>query len=55
MADTLLFRKGPLSGLANLPIKNGAISITTDEPGIYIDHNGKRSRVGDFIVVQNMA
>ena len=55
MADTLLFRKGPLSGLANLPIKDGAISITTDEPGIYIDHNGKRSRVGDFIVVQNMA
>lgn len=55
MADTLLFRKGPLSGLANLPIKNGAISITTDEPGIYIDHNGTRSRVGDFIVVQNMA
>lgn len=55
MADTLLFRKGPLSGLANLPIKNGAISITTDEPGIYIDHDGKRSRVGDFIVVQNMA
>lgn len=55
MADTLLFRKGPLSGLANLPIKNGAISITTDEPGIYIDHNGKRSRVGDFIVVPNMA
>ena len=55
MADTLLFRKGPLSGLANLPIKNGAISITTDEPGIYIDHNGQRSRVGDFIVVQNMA
>ena len=55
MADTLLFRKGPLSGLANLPIKNGAISITTDEPGIYIDHNGKRSRVGDFIVVQDMA
>ena len=55
MADTLLFRKGPLSGLTNLPIKNGAISITTDEPGIYIDHNGKRSRVGDFIVVQNMA
>lgn len=54
MADTLLFRKGPLSGLANLPIKNGAISITTDEPGIYIDHNGKRSRVGDFIVVPNM-
>lgn len=55
MADTLLFRKGPLSGLTNLPIKNGAISITTDEPGIYIDHNGKRSRVGDFIVVQDMA
>lgn len=55
MADTLLFRKGPLSGLTNLPIKNGAISITTDEPGIYIDHDGKRSRVGDFIVVQNMA
>lgn len=55
MADTLLFRKGPLSGLASLPIKNGAISITTDEPGIYIDHNGKRSRVGDFIVVPNMA
>ena len=54
MADTLLFRKGPLSGLASLPIKNGAISITTDEPGIYIDHNGKRSRVGDFIVVPNM-
>lgn len=55
MADTLMFRKGPLSGLTNLPIKNGAISITTDEPGIYIDHNGKRSRVGDFITVANMA
>lgn len=55
MADTLLFRKGPLSGLANLAIQNGAISITTDEPGIYIDHDGKRSRIGDFIVVQNMA
>ena len=55
MADTLLFRKGPLSGLASLAIQNGAISITTDEPGIYIDHDGKRSRIGDFIVVQNMA
>lgn len=55
MADTLLFRKGPLSGLTNLPIKNGAISITTDEPGIYIDHNGKRSRVGDFITVAKMS
>lgn len=55
MADTLLFRKGPLSGLTSLPIKNGAISITTDEPGIYIDHNGKRSRVGDFITVAKMS
>lgn len=55
MADTLLFRKGPLSGLTNLPIKNGAISITTDEPGIYIDHDGKRSRVGDFITVAKMS
>ena len=55
MADTLLFRKGPLSGLTNLPIKNGAISITTDEPGIYIDHNGKRSRIGDFITVAKMS
>lgn len=55
MADTLLFRKGPLSGLASLDIINGAISITTDEPGIYIDHDNKRSRIGDFITVEKMS
>lgn len=55
MADTLLFRKGSLAGLDTLAMVNGAISITTDEPGIYIDHNNQRLRIGDFIPVANLA
>lgn len=54
MADTLLFRKGSLAGLDSLPIISGAISITTDEPGIYIDHGTERLRIGDFIPVANL-
>lgn len=48
MADSLLFRKGTLAELANAGIVNGSINITTDEPGIYVDFDGERKRVGDF-------
>lgn len=60
----LLFRRGSIQNLDNAPITPGAISITTDEPGIYLDldsnepgANGvkKRVRVGDFIPVDSLA
>ena len=66
MADNninLLFRRGALADLSSADIIPGSISITTDEPGIYLDlantdagSNGefKRVRVGDFITVQNL-
>lgn len=52
MAD-LMFRKGLL---ANLPATytEGAISITTDVPGMYIDLADKRIRIGDFVSVANL-
>lgn len=53
--ETLLFRKGSVKNLSGLDIQNGAITITTDEPGIYIDHGGKRLRIGDFIPFATMA
>lgn len=65
--DSLLFRKGSVSGIKTATYVPGAISITTDEPGIYIDlcegdvgyvagaGTGNRVRVGDFIPVANLA
>ena len=59
MSEQLLLRKGLYADLDNstkCPIVPGAISITTDEPGIYIDlaadatHSANyRVRIGDFI------
>lgn len=60
----LLFRRGKLAGLlADSTIKPGTISITTDEPGLYLDlganeagdgQPAKRVRVGDFIVAASL-
>lgn len=59
----LLFRRGSIQNLDNAPITPGAISITTDEPGIYLDLDSnepgaggvkKRVRVGDFIPVDSL-
>lgn len=60
----LLFRRGKLAGLlADDVIKPGTISITTDEPGLYLDLDAneagdgqpaKRVRVGDFIVATSL-
>jgi hypothetical protein len=65
MADTLLLRKGSYAHLMDnikCPIMPGAISITTDEPGIYIDlaadatHSSDyRLRIGDFIRFNTLA
>ena len=55
MADTLFLRKGLAADLKNAPILNGSINITTDEPGIYVDFNNKRQRVGDVITVKNLS
>ena len=62
--EKLLLRKGLHADLVNAakcPITPGAISITTDEPGIYIDlaadanHiNNYRVRIGDVIVVPKL-
>ena len=59
MSEQLLLRKGLYANLNNsakCPITPGAISITTDEPGIYIDLAADASnsapyrvRIGDFI------
>lgn len=63
MAENLIFRKGLQASLAALPIKPGAISITIDEPGMYIDlpanaalghANDYRVRIGDVITVQTI-
>ena len=58
MAESLLFRKGLLNDLETKAAKvAGAISITTDEPAIYIDvqEGGSvvRKRIGDFITFAN--
>lgn len=60
----LLFRRGKLAGLlADTTIKPGTISITTDEPGLYLDLDAneagdgqpaKRVRIGDFIVAASL-
>lgn len=55
MAEQLLLRKGSLAGLASQAIIPGAISITTDVPGIYLDVDADtRIRIGDFITVKNL-
>lgn len=56
MAETLMFRKGLLKNLQNAPKVAGTISITTDEPGIYLDLSAtERVRIGDFISYPNLA
>lgn len=60
MAESLLFRKGLLNDLETKAAKvAGAISITTDEPAIYIDvqegSNVVRKRIGDFITFANQS
>lgn len=64
--ETLLFRKGLQANLADVskcPIKPGAISITIDEPGMYVDlpanpalghANAYRVRIGDVITVSTL-
>ena len=56
MADSLLFRKGTLAGLADATKVAGAVSFTTDEPAIYLDiQEGDevvRKRIGDLIVYE---
>lgn len=55
MAEQLLLRKGSLAGLSSQTIIPGAISITTDVPGIYLDVDATtRIRIGDFIAVDNL-
>lgn len=55
MAEQLLLRKGSLAKLADQKIIAGAISITTDVPGIYLDVDDEtRIRIGDFIAVDNL-
>lgn len=56
MADKLLLRKGSLANLSTLPKVAGAISITTDELGIYLDiDSNTRKRLGDFIPVASLS
>ena len=64
--ENLIFRKGLQANLADTskcPIKPGAISITIDEPGMYIDlpanaalghANDYRIRIGDVISVYGL-
>lgn len=61
--ESLIFRKGLQASLATLPIKPGAISITIDEPGMYVDlpantalghSDAYRVRIGDVITVQTL-
>lgn len=64
--ESLIFRKGLQANLADptkCPIRPGAISITIDEPGMYIDlpantnlghNNPYRVRIGDVITVQTL-
>lgn len=59
--ETLMFRKGTQQALKNLAITPGAISITIDEPGMYIDlpaghgHAANyRVRIGDVITVKTL-
>lgn len=64
--ESLIFRKGLQANLADTtkcPIRPGAISITIDEPGMYIDlpanaslgHSDPyRVRIGDVITVQTL-
>lgn len=54
--EKLLLRKGTLANLASLPKTAGAISITTDVPGIYLDvSDTNRIRIGDFIAVSSLS
>lgn len=64
--ESLIFRKGLQANLADptkCPIRPGAISITIDEPGMYVDlpantslghNNPYRVRIGDVITVQTL-
>jgi hypothetical protein len=67
MTEQLLLRKGLYKDLSTTAIVPGAISITTDEPGIYLDlaeynQDGsvksgttQRIRIGDFISFPSLA
>lgn len=54
----LFLRRGPLARLADAPKVDGAISFTTDEPGIYLDilegSEVVRKRIGDLIQVNKI-
>ena len=50
----LMFRKGLLAALP-AAYTEGAISITTDVPGMYLDLADKRIRIGDFVAVAELA
>lgn len=61
--ENLLFRKGLQSKIKDLPVTPGAISITIDEPGMYIDLPANaalghttdyRVRIGDVITVYGL-
>lgn len=49
----LMFRKGLLAALP-AAYTEGAISITTDVPGMYLDLADKRIRIGDFVSVAGL-
>lgn len=51
----LIFKRGSLANLNNLAIKDGQFIVTTDEGALYVDNGSTRVRLGDFIVVENVA
>ena len=51
----LIFKRGSLANLNNLAVKDGQFIVTTDEGALYVDNGSTRVRLGDFIVVENVA
>lgn len=51
----LNFNYGLLEHLSNQSIVNGNVYITTDEPGFYVDLDGARIHVSDFVQVATAA
>lgn len=51
----LIFKRGSLANLNNLAITDGQFIVTTDEGALYVDNGSTRVRLGDFIVVENVA
>lgn len=51
----LNFNYGLIKDLATQSITNGNVYITTDEPGFYVDLEGARVHVSDFVQVATLA